>query len=49
MGSAHRLVEKNICVKINGNVSKDSGDMERERNLRINPMVLKCDIGIESA
>ena len=31
MCSAHQLTERNICVKLNDNHSKGSGDMERTR------------------
>ena len=36
--SAHCLTKRNIRVKFNENRSKGSGDMERTRNLRVNPM-----------
>ena len=36
-------------MKFNENHSKGSGDMERTRNSRINPMTLKCDLDPESA
>ena len=35
-------------MKFKENRSKGSGDMERTRNSRINPMTLKCDIDLES-
>ena len=35
-------------VKLNETFSKGSGDMERTRNLMINPMTLKCDLDLES-
>ena len=49
MESAHRLTLRNIRVKININLSKGSGDMERTQNSRVNHMTLKCDLDIESA
>ena len=44
MGSTHHLTERNLWVKFNENHSKGSGDMERTRNSRVNPMNLKCDL-----
>ena len=35
---AHCLTKRNIRVKFNENRSKGSEDMERTRNLRVNPM-----------
>ena len=44
MGSAHYLTQRNIRVKFNENCLKDSGDMERTRNSRVNPLTLTCDL-----
>ena len=48
IGSAHRLTERNILVKFNENRPKGSGDMERTRNSRVNPLTLTCDLYLES-
>ena len=42
MCSAHRLTERSIWVKFNENRPEGSGDMERTRNARVNP--LTCDL-----
>ena len=44
MNSAHCLTERNIWVKFNENRPKGSGDMERTRNSRVNPLTLTCDL-----
>ena len=49
MGSAYSLTDRNIWVNFNENRSKDSGDMEQTQNSRVNPMILKCDLDLESA
>ena len=48
MYSAHRLTERDIWVKFNENRPKSSGDMERTRNSRVNPLTLTCDLDLES-
>ena len=40
MCSVYRLTERNIWVKFNGRRPKGSGDMERTRNSRVNPLTL---------
>ena len=35
-------------MKFNENRFKGSGDMERTRNSRVNPLTLTCDIDLES-
>ena len=44
MGSAHRLTENSIWVKLNENRLKGSGDMERTHNSRVKPMTLNCNL-----
>ena len=46
MGSAHRLTERNIWVKLNENRPKGSGDVEGTQNSKVNP--LTCDLDLES-
>ena len=41
--SAHYLTKRNIWVKFNENRLNGSGDMERTRNSRVNPLILTCD------
>ena len=48
MCDAHRLTEWKIWVKFNENRPKGSGDIERKRNSRVNPLTLTCDHGLES-
>ena len=48
MGIAHRLSERNVCVKFNENRPKGSGDIEQTRNSRVNPLTLTCDHSLES-
>ena len=48
MGFAHSLTERNIWVKFNGNRLKDSVDIERTQNSKVNPLTLTCDHGFES-
>ena len=45
---ARRLTERNIRVKFNENRPKDSGDMDRTQNSRVNPLTLTRDLDIES-
>ena len=49
MGSAYRLTERNIWEKFNENRWKDSRDMEWTQHSMVNPMILKCDLDLESA
>ena len=49
MCSAHCFTERNIWMKLNENHSKGSGDMEQTRNRKVNPMILKYDLDLESA
>ena len=44
MCSAHRLTERNIWVKLNENRPKGTGNMERTRNSKVNPLTLTCDL-----
>ena len=48
-GSAHRLTEGEQWVQFYENLSKASGDMERTRILRVNPMTLNCNLELDSA
>ena len=45
IGSAHDLPQSNIWVKFNENRPKGSGDMERTRNSRVNPLALTLSLG----
>ena len=45
MFSAHRLTERNIWIKIYENRPKGSGDKERTRNSRVNPLTLTLNLG----
>ena len=45
IGSANYLTKKNIWVKFNENRLKGSGDMERTRNSRVNPLTLTLSLG----
>ena len=40
MGSEHHLTKINISPRVNENLSKGSGDMERTGNSRVNTMTL---------
>ena len=42
IGSANHLTERNIWLKFNENRPNGSGDMEKTRNSRVNPMI--CDL-----
>ena len=44
MCCTHRLTERNIWVKFNENQPKGSGDMEKTRNSRVNPLTVTCDL-----
>ena len=46
--SAYYLTKRNIWVKFNDNNIKGSGDMERTRNSRVNPLTLTFDLNLES-
>ena len=46
--SAHRVTERNIWVKLNGNRSKGSEDMEWTQNSRVKPLTLTCDLDLAS-
>ena len=48
IGSAHYLTKWNIWVKVNENCPQGSGDMERIRNSRVNPLTFTYDFYIES-
>ena len=48
MSSAHRLTKRKIWVKFNKNRPKGSGDMERARYSRVNPLSLTGDFDLES-
>ena len=47
MGSEHRLIERDILVKLSINFSKGSEHIERTQNLRVNSATLKCDLDLE--
>ena len=47
IGSAHYLTKRNIWVKLKENRLKGSGNMERTRNSKVNPLTLTCDLGLE--
>ena len=49
IGSSHNLTQGNVWVKFNENCLKGSGDMERTRNPRVNPLTLACDLDLEFA
>ena len=42
--TAHRTTKRNIWAKFHENGSNGSGDMERTRNSRANPLTLTCDL-----
>ena len=44
IGSAHYLTKRNICGMLNEDRLKGSGDMERTRKSRVNPLTLTCDL-----
>ena len=46
--SAHYLTQRNILMKFHENRLKGSGDMERTRNSRVDPLTLTCDLDFES-
>ena len=49
IGSAHYLNKINILVKFNESHLKGSGDMERTRNSKVNPLTLTCNLDLESS
>ena len=46
MDSAHCLTKVNILPKVNENLSKGSGDMERTCNARLKLVTFECDLDI---
>ena len=36
-------------MKLHENRTKGSGDMEKTRNSRVNPLTFTCDFGLESS